>query len=55
MEADLFASPGGYDELIAAMAKRAAELGLSQAALDRVAGLPGGYSGKVFGGSQTKK
>ena len=39
----------GYKGLVEACRQRANELGLSRLELDRIAGLPAGYSGKLLG------
>ena len=49
------ANPENYDDLIEAFKVRAAERGVSYAQMDECTGLPAGYTGKVFGKSQTKK
>ena len=49
------ADPYNYDDLIEAFKTRAADRGVSYAQMDEVTGLPAGYTGKVFGKSQTKR
>lgn len=44
-----------YHGLIHAIRERKAELGMSDAALDEIAGLPPGYAGKVLGQSLVKR
>jgi hypothetical protein len=48
-------SPQDYDALIAVFVRRAANLGLSHAALDDLAGLADGFVSKVFGPSKVKR
>jgi hypothetical protein len=54
-EMRVIAELGNYDAMIAALSARAAALGVSQTVLDELAGLSAGYTGQVFGGSQTKR
>src|SRR5690349_15275622 len=44
-----------YDELIATLRTRAADLGITLEAVDVLGGLAGGHCSKIFGKSQTKK
>lgn len=43
-----------YDDLIEVMKARADVIGVSMQVLDELAGLPSGYSGKLFGPGQVK-
>jgi hypothetical protein len=45
----------GYDDLVAAIRARVAELGVTQATIDDVAGLQSGYAGKLLGPRRIKK
>jgi hypothetical protein len=54
-DADVYGSPQDYDALIAVFVRRAAELGISHAALDDLAGLADGFVSKVFGPSKVKR
>ncbi len=53
-DADVYASCDSYGRLIEALAHRAAELGMTHAAVDQLAGLQEGYTSKCFGPSMTK-
>jgi hypothetical protein len=51
----LTAAITSYDEMIDALRARKAELGLSDAVVDDLTGLPTGYTGKVLGPARVKK
>lgn len=44
-----------YDDLHAVLRARVAELGVTREALDEIAGLPRGYTGKILGHGQVKR
>jgi hypothetical protein len=54
-DSDVYGSPQDYDALIAVFVRRAADLGISHAALDDLAGLADGFIGKALGPSKVKR
>lgn len=54
-DARTIATVTGYDEMIAALRARKAELAISNETLDRLVGWADGYAGKVLGDTQSRR